>query len=71
MARRAGGRVVIQERPMSQVQSLVPAIAVAPQSKVVLLALDDAQLQLVVGGGGPAGGWSLTALASGPVGGWD
>ena len=54
---------------MSQLEAPLPA-AVPSQSEVVLVELDDLQLEAVVGGLGPVGGWGAANLACGPVGGW-
>ncbi len=45
--------------------------ALEPVSGCSVVELDEGQLQLVVGGSGPTGGWGCSAdLTGGPTGGW-
>jgi hypothetical protein len=55
---------------MSELQSRTPAVPTPSNSDVSVVELDDLQLEAVVGGKGPVGGWGAEALSSGPVGGW-
>ena len=55
---------------MSELQFSTPADAISPALVDVLVELDDDQLDTVVGGRGPTGGWGAADKAPGPVGGW-